>query len=53
MNTKKAAIIFISIVFILSASVSWASDVYPNKPIQLIIPFGPGGDVSGLMPLDP
>jgi tripartite-type tricarboxylate transporter receptor subunit TctC len=44
MKIKKVAIIVISVGLILGASTGWTSDVYPNKQIQLICPFAPGGD---------
>jgi len=44
MNTRKLGAIFIAIVGIaLAAPGSRAADEYPNKPIQLICPYGAGG----------
>ena len=44
-KTKVAIAVLISVltVILLSSAFSFAGEKYPNKPIVLIIPYGPGG----------
>ena len=43
---KRREILLVGLVFLLVASSGWAQDEYPNKPIQLICPFPPGGPID-------
>jgi tripartite-type tricarboxylate transporter receptor subunit TctC len=43
---KRRTILLTGLVFLLVASSGWAQDEYPNKPIQLICPFPPGGPID-------
>lgn len=43
---KRSVILLACLVFLLVASSGWATDEYPNKPIQLICPFPPGGPID-------
>ena len=42
MDVKKIGFIM-GLAFILTASLGWAVEDYPNKPVQLICPFSVGG----------
>ena len=43
MKTKRVAILLLVAVVILAWSTGWASQEFPNKPIQLICPYSVGG----------
>jgi tripartite-type tricarboxylate transporter receptor subunit TctC len=43
---KRSVILLAGLLFLLVASSGWATDEYPNKPIQLICPFPPGGPID-------
>lgn len=40
---KKGFMMLIAFALIVGSSISWAADDYPNKPIQLVCPYGAGG----------
>jgi len=44
-KTLKGVMVLICCVFILGAS-SFAQEVYPNKPVQIIVPFAAGGSLD-------
>lgn len=46
METKKVCIVVIGFLFAISSTVGWAKDDYPTKPIEVIIPYPPGGPVD-------
>ena len=41
-NVKRIGFVM-SLLFIITASMSWAAEDYPNKSIQLVCPFSVGG----------
>jgi len=43
---KRRVFLLAGLLFLLVASSGWATDEYPNKPIQLICPFPPGGPID-------
>jgi len=43
---KRGVILLAGLLFLLVASLGWTADEYPNKPIQLICPFPPGGPID-------
>lgn len=44
LRNRRQAIIFAALAFLgFNASISHASDAYPNKPIKLVVPYPPGG----------